>query len=337
MQADFQRHRGTFLLYPSRTDVWRREAVPAQEIVMRLAEAISAFEPVYLGYNVPIARALPSGIKALPMEYDDIWVRDTGALPLNGGGYVRLQFNAWGGADGLYSDWQNDLRVPQRMAEILRADLSACDITAEGGNLTADGESTLVAVRACLVCENRNPAMDGDSIEKRLKTALRIDKIIWLEEGLEYDETGGHVDNLCAFAAPGKVLLAWTDEPDHPQYKIVRRAYRTLDGETDARGRKLEIIKVPLPDIMFRTEEDCAGLQEKCGSKARPLGEPVQASYINFVFTNGGVIVPQFGTLQDSAALEIFKQTFPERKVIGFSAHEIILGGGGLHCITRNV
>lgn len=337
MQSDFHVHRGTFLLYPFRTDVWRKEAHPAQEAVVQLAEAIALFEPVFLGSNVPIRRALPSRIKTVLMKYDDIWVRDTGPVPLNDGGYVCFQFNAWGGEAGLYGNWQNDLLVPQQIAEILSVGLTSCAITTEGGNLVTDGEGTLIVVRASLVNKNRNPATDGEKLEERLKSALKVDKVIWIERGLKYDETGGHIDNLCAFAAPNKVLLAWTDEPSHPQYDIVREAYHTLRQEKDARGRKLEIVKVPLPDIIYRTKEDCADLQEVAGSKLRPIGEQIQASYINFVFVNGGVIVPKFGVPQDSAVLELFRTTFPERKVVACSAREIILGGGGLHCITRSI
>ena len=33
------------------------------------------------------------------------------------------------------------------------------------------------------------------------------------------DDTDGHVDNFACFSAPGKVLLAWTEDKTDPQVK----------------------------------------------------------------------------------------------------------------------
>ena len=54
------------------------------------------------------------------------------------------------------------------------------------------------------------------------------------------DETNEHVDNVCAFTATGKVLLAWTDNENDPQYALSKACADYLEQQTDAKGRKLE-------------------------------------------------------------------------------------------------
>jgi agmatine deiminase len=270
------------------------------------------------------------------MFYNDIWVRDCGLIPTESG-YTAFNFNAWGGSEGLYDDWSLDVTVCDQMSKILDVGYKKSCITLEGGNLTGDGEGTLILIENCVVNNNRNPDLSLEQIESYLKKDLDVSKIIWLKHGLVYDETGGHVDNLCAFVKPASVFLAWTDDEKNVQYDVVREAYEILSREVDAKGRKLNIVKIPLPEIFYRSDDDCVGLVLRDGSKKRLKGEPIQPSYINFIFVNGGVVVPQFGDKNDLPVLNIFKKFFDDRKVVAFNAREIVLGGGGLHCITKNI
>jgi len=204
----------------------------------------------------------------------------------------------------------------------------------EGGNLISDGNGTLVAIKESVQKRNHLPLGE---IEKELKQILKIEQIIWIKQGLVYDETGGHIDNLCVFADANTILLSWTDDKDNPQYSIVNKAFEILEQAKDINGNPYKIIKIPTPDIFYRTEEDCIGIELRDNSKQRLVGEPIQASYINFIFVNGAVIVPQFGLKQDREALDVFKSVFISKRVIPFDAREIVLGGGGIHCISRNI
>ena len=93
---------------------------------------------------------------------------------------------------------------------------------------------------------------------------------------------------------------------------------------------------MPLPKSFRRTAADCEGLLPANGSKPRDQGELIQPSYINFVFANGAVILPVFGDPLDEEVMALFSTVFPQRKIIPFPAREVVLGGGGLHCITKN-
>ncbi len=342
MKADFSHQNGTLLLYPSRRDVWRAGAAPIAETVTSLALAIAAFEPVLLGYSPDIdlqktglATFRHKNITVCPLPYDDIWARDTAPVPV-GDRLVKFNFNAWGGTEGLYADWQNDLLLPCAMADHLKIPLDTASLTLEGGALATDGAGTLIAVKETICNDNRNKGLSQAEIEAQLKKALDLKQIIWLDRGLALDETGGHVDNLLAFADEKRILLAWTDDPASPQYDVVRAAYSTLSHATNAQGMPFEIIKVPLPRAFRRTAADCEGLLTVRGSKSRPEDELIQPSYINFVFANGAVILPTFGDPADGEIITLFERLFPNRKIVPLPAREVVLGGGGLHCITKN-
>lgn len=336
MKADFAFHDGTLLLYPTRRDVWRGGAKPIAATVTKLAQLLSRYEPTVLGVlpeldKNGIQAACPD-VTVTRMQYDDIWARDSGAVPTDGG-LVKFGFNAWGGDEGLYGDWSLDSTVPEQMSRILGKSLSLSGLTLEGGNLLTDGDGTLICIRSTIQNPNRNPGASIAEIESELKRATRVERIIWIDEGLAYDETGGHIDNLCAFADESTLLIAWTDDENSPQYRVVRRALAAIEA---APGRKYGIVKIPLPSSFRRTEADCKGLEYPDGSKARLEGELIQPSYINFIFANGAVIIPTFDDPKDGEVLKIFKATFPDREVVPFPAREIVLGGGGLHCITKN-
>lgn len=333
MKAEFERHKCTILLYPERRDVWRKGARLIRETVARLAEIIARFEPVFLGYsgkNIPEITPYDQ-LKTFEVNYNDIWVRDTGGVPVDKDELAVFKFDAWG---GLYGSVAKDLTVAEAIARQCGLKCKKSGIVTEGGNLVSDGNGTLLAIKESI--QKRNP-LPLEEIEKELRRVLNVKHIVWLERGLIYDETGGHVDNLCVFADRNTVLLSWTDDKNNPQYPIVKEALEVLGQEKNTDGKEYKIIKVPMPDIFHRTEEDCDGIELRDDSKNRLAGEPIQASYINFAFANGAVIVPQFGVKQDKEALKVFEEVFEARTVIPFEAREIVLGGGGIHCVSRNI
>lgn len=85
------------------------------------------------------------------------------------------------------------------------------------------------------------------------------------------------------------------------------------------------------------TEEDLPGYIYEEGEEERYEGERLAASYINFYIANKAVLVPQFQDVNDQAALDILSNCFPDRKVIGIPARDILLGGGNIHCITQQI
>lgn len=170
---------------------------------------------------------------------------------------------------------------------------------------------------------------------------LGAKKVLWIPRGICGDETDEHVDNVCAFIKPGEVVLAWTDNKNDPQYELSSESLRVLEQLRDAKGRKLTVHKLPIPDVPVKvTQEDLKGYVFEPGEDVREAGERLAASYVNFYFSNGAVILPAFGGENedsDRRAAEILHRLCPGRKVMSVFARDILLGGGNIHCITQQI
>jgi agmatine deiminase len=344
MPGEFEPHAGCWMLWPERPDNWRLGGKPAQRAFAAVAAAIAQFEPVTMGVSrhqfANARRMLADSIRVVEMSHDDAWMRDCGpTFVVNGQGRVRgidWEFNAWGGLDGgLYFPWDQDILVARQVLEIERVERYKADLVMEGGSFHVDGQGTALVTEECLLNPNRNPHLTREQIEERLKEYLNVAKIIWLGRGVYNDETSGHVDNLCCFIRPGVVALTWTDDPSDPQYAISLDAYERLSRANDAQGRKFEINKIHQPGPIYITQEESEGVDAVEGTLPRRAGDRLAGSYINFYIANGGVIMPTFDDSHDRAATEALQQLFPDHRIVGVPAREILLGGGNIHCITQ--
>mgnify|MGYP001619521399 FL=1 len=339
MPGEFEKHAGCWMAWPERCDLWYDKARPAQKSYAQVAAAIARFEPVtmcVLKKDKETARnMLPASIRILEMEYDDAWMRDIGPTFVTNGKEIRgvhWNFNSWG---GFLPSWEKDKQVGQKILETEQMDGYKQDMVLEGGSIHTDGDGTLITTEECLLHPTRNPQLSKQEIEESLKNYLNVQKIIWLPKGVYMDDVNGHVDNLCCFIKPGVIALAWTDDKKDPQYKISLEAFEILRNSTDAKGRTFEIHKIHLPKPLFTTVEECASLESIQGKKLTEPGKRLTASYINFYPASTGVVIPSFGdSFFDQKAQSDIQELFPERKVVAVPARNIVLGGGGIHCIT---
>jgi agmatine deiminase len=346
MPAEWEPHAGCWMAWPERPDNWRLGAAPAQEAFAAVAGAIAAVEPVTMGVSdgqYERARAaLPESVRVVELSTDDAWLRDTGpTFVVDGEGGRRgvdWRFNAWGGLEGgLYFPWDRDDRVAGKVLELEAAGHYAAPLVLEGGSIHVDGEGTVLTTEQCLLNPNRNPELDRAAIEAALHAYLGTEKVIWLGDGVFEDETDGHIDNLACFVRPGTVMLTWVEDPDDPQYPISREALERLEAATDARGRSLEVIKLPAPGPLTATDEEAAGVQVVEGTQPRRGGDRLAASYANFYIANSRVVFPLLDPSRDDEAAAIIAAAFPDRELVGVQAREILLGGGNIHCITQQV
>lgn len=352
MPAEFATHSATVLIWPVRPGSWGRDPSVAQRAFLDVIREIAKEEDVHLLAGAEDAAAARAAVADLPritvheIESDDAWARDIGPTFVTDGKTLRgisWRFNAWGGTvDGLYANWDKDDAVAAALCEALGVDCyDAGDFVLEGGSIHVDGEGTLLTTEACLLSAGRNPSLTREQIEQKLAAYLGIRKILWLPRGIYLDETNEHVDNVCAFTAPGEVVLAWTDAETDPQYPLSKACLDYLNGVTDAAGRKLKVRLLPIPDHpILCTEADCAAYDFAPGEDMREPGDRLAGSYANFYIANSAVLVPQFGgenAASDAHALAILREAFPTRRVIGIDARAILLGGGNIHCITQQV
>jgi agmatine deiminase len=346
MPAEFDRHSGTWMLWPERPDNWRDGARPAQQAFAAVAAAIARFEPVTVaasGAQYRFARAqLDPRVRVVEISNNDAWMRDVGpTFVVNAAGRRRAvdwQFNAWGGChSGLYFPWDQDDLVAQKVAAIEGVDRYRAPLVMEGGAIHTDGQGTLLVTEECLLNVNRNPALTRAQIEQHLKDYTGTSTVIWLGDGVINDETDGHVDNLACFARAGEVCLTFPSNRRDPQWAVSQDALERLEEARDARGRRLKVHKLPSPGPLKMTAAEAAGVQYLESSKAREPGGRLAASYANFYICNGAVILPLLDRRTDGEAVARLKRIFPERQVVGVPGREILLGGGNIHCITQQV
>jgi len=326
--AEWDRHSACWLAWPSHGHLWRENLVPAQAEWAALGVAIADDGGEALEVLVQDAEAEAQARQALapvlgqvrfhPVPVGDIWLRDTAPIFVrDGDGGLRAAcfgFNGWGRKYLL----PGDDRVAGRVAA--RSGLPRTDHAwiLEGGSVEVDGEGTLLTTRQCLLNPNRNPGLDAAEIEVALADGLGAEKVLWLDEGLINDHTDGHIDTLARFTAPGVVVCMEARDGADPNAVVLDRLAADLAAMTDARGRKLQVVRIPSPGLVLDGE-----------------GEVMPASYVNFYIGNRAVVVPTYGTAYDEAAVDALAPLFPGRRVVGRSARAILSGGGAFHCITQ--
>jgi len=347
MPAEYAPHKGCLMIWPERPDSWQYGAYAARRAFLKVMEVIAQSEKLTVFCSeaqYDNARAqIPDTVRLVVLETDDAWARDIGpTFVINKNGQRRgidWGFNAWGGAvDGLYPSWERDNRAARKICDLLHTDCyDMRRFICEGGSFHVDGEGTALVTEACLLSPGRNPHLSKNQIEQTLCNCLGLQKIIWLPHGINQDETNEHIDNICAFTAPGQVVLAWTDHQNDPQYAFSAAALAVLEQETDAKGRQIQIHKLPLPSPVTITEEECAGLDFCNGQPTRTPGERLAASYVNFYIANHAVIMPAFDDPMDAPAQAVLQNLFPDRRVVAVPARDILIGGGNIHCITQQI
>jgi len=329
MPAEWNAHQRTFISWPVRSSMVYPGDYPA---VCRgygqIVEAVAEFEPVTVLVD-PGDRGLAQSfisaldITFLEIKHNDSWLRDNGpTFVVNQAGDlggINWRFNAWGGK---YHPWDLDDLVAPALLDHLQLRRFDAPLVMEGGSIHVDGQGTLLTTEECLLNPNRNPHLGRAEIEACLGRYLGIEKVIWLKRGLSGDETDGHVDNVAAFAAPGRVLLQVCDDPAQENFAISCENMEILERAQDARGRRLEIITLPQPPPQSYK------------------GISLTLSYLNFYFVNGGIILPVFGgpaAETDCLALEVLQRTFPERRIVAVDGMAIIREGGNVHCMTQQM
>ncbi len=256
------------------------------------------------------------------IKTNESWCRDHGpAFVLRKKGkrteaaIVDWGFNAWGGK---YPPYDDDDAVPTRIAEQLKLPVFNPGIVMEGGAVDFNGKGTILTTESCLLNKNRNPKLSKKQIEQYLKDYYGQKHVLWLGEGIAGDDTDGHIDDLARFINSTTIVTAVEDDPKDENYEILRDNLEKLEGLKDQDGRKFQIITVPMPGLI---EHD----------KQR-----LPATYINFYFINGALLVPTYGNNKlDQRALKTLQSHLPKHKVIGINCIELIWGLGAIHCLTQ--
>ncbi len=275
------------------------------------------FEQQFSGDRGSLLENFADNLEILIRKTNDSWIRDYGALSAYSGtkpGFMRkvmidFGFNSWGGK---YPPFDADNAVGTFMAEVSQVERFPLDFILEGGSIDGNGAGSLLTTKQCLLNENRNPQYKQGEIEEILHRWLGIDTFIWLESGIEGDDTDGHIDDLARFLTPSLVFAAVETSKSDENYQALKRNMREL--EQYAGRMNLEVVELPMPDLLM-----VEGLR-------------TPASYTNFLFINDAVLVPVFKNKRDEHALELFEKHLPKHQIIPIDCRALVFGQGAIHC-----
>lgn len=337
LPAEWEEQGGVQLTWPDESTPWY-ELPRVQECYARIAEAIQRFEPVLLvcadaaaarARLDEIAAALGLRLDSGAIQYceapiNDTWARDHGGIAVfgpEGEKYLYdFVFNGWGLK--FASDLDNQITKKIFFDGAFATDVMCVDMrpfVLEGGSIDSDGAGTLLTTARCLTSVNRNEYLSRDEIEKELKSAFGLERVIWLENGsIDGDDTDGHVDIMARFASRDTIIYIRCEDSSAAEYESLKameeelKALRTLDG------KPYRLIPLPLPPKSYLEDY------------------PLPASYANFLIVNGAVLMPGCGAAEDAVAAAALSEAFPGREIVTIDCSALLSGHGGLHCVTMN-
>lgn len=329
--AEWEPHKATWLSWPHKEASWpgKIEAIYPNyaKFIIELAEVEEVHINVTNAQMEAFAKEQIAKVGSLNniyfhhFETNDAWCRDHGPAFLKSKTstpnkiIVDWDYNAWGGK---YPPYDLDDVIPTKIAEYYNLPVLHPGIIMEGGSVDFNGDGALLTTKACLLNPNRNPSLNQADIEGYLHAYYGVNDILWLEDGIEGDDTDGHIDDLTRFFRKDAVLSVVETDKSSENYAVLQKNLRDLKRmRLGSNSKQLEIWELPMPSpVVF---ED----------------QVLPASYANFYIANKKVIVPTFQDKNDTIALDLIAKAFPDRKVIGIDSIDIIWGLGSFHCLSQ--
>ena len=344
MPAEWEPHQGTFLSWPHKRGDWPGKPDSIPLVFAEMARVLSVGERVIVlvkdAAEERLGRAVfgRAGVNLSQTDFvradtDRSWTRDyLPSFVVKGQGKkrevsaVKWRFDGW----NRYPDHKKDDAAGIAMAELYGKRQWLPEVTVrgktrrltlEGGSIDVDGEGTVLTTEECLLTSKRarHAVIGRAGSEHFLNEHLGTTKVIWLNDGIAGDDTSGHIDDFARFVRPGVVVTCRESRRTDQNYHRLEQAIERLRGERDAKGRKLEVIALPMPEPVTYG------------------GVRLPASYANFYIGNEAVIVPVFNDAADRKALGMLAELFPKRRVVGICARDLVLGLGTLHCSTQQL
>lgn len=332
MPAEWEPHAATWISWPRPAGIsfpggGYSRAVPA---LVKMVASLADSEPVHINvcdeeHEVEVRRCLrviPEGfahVKFFRIPTNEPWCRDHGPIFVLRDEAPRLaavnfDYNAWGWK---YPPFELDDDVPARIAEHLDVPLFQGGIVLEGGSIDVNGSGVVLTTESCLLNPNRNPTLKKPQIEAVLRDYLGVQRVLWLGDGIEGDDTDGHVDDLTRFVDQNTVVTVIEEDERDSNYEPLQTNLHRLREMTIEDGSPLHVLTLPMPSKIIRE------------------GQRLPASYANFYIANKVILLPAFNDPSDAWAASVLRQAFPTRRVVPIDCRELIWGLGAFHCLTQ--
>lgn len=341
MPAEWERHAATWLGWPHNPTDWPGKLPPIHWVYGEIVRHLAPGEIVRILVNTPAhERRAREVLRRVGVDLKRVqfyrwptnrgWTRDFGPICVKRDAasgrraevaVVKFGFRGW----AKYPDWRKDDTIAERAARrlklrVFRPTVGGKPFVLEGGAIDVNGRGTLLTTEECLLDPKRqvrNPGLSRAGYEAALKENLGVKNVLWLGRGIVGDDTHGHVDDLCRFVGPRRVVLCREKNPRDVNYRALAENWERIPGLRLEDGSKLEAISLPMPAPLFFD------------------GQRLPASYANFYIANAAVMVPTFNDPHDREVLGVLAECFPDRPVIGIHAVDLVWGLGTLHCLTQ--
>jgi agmatine deiminase len=328
MPAEWELHSATWLSWPRREGIsfpgsFDRVLPTLRAMVEALIESEQVCINICNNAHEAEAREVLRGLPTKRIAFHRIptnepWCRDHGPIFLTRETDPKLavvdwDYNAWGGK---YPPCDLDEIVPTRVSEILDLPVFYPRMILEGGSIDVNGAGVLLTSKSCLLNKNRNPQMSREHIEQRLRDFLGVRQILWLGDGIQGDDTDGHIDDLARFVSERTIVTVVEENRDDENYRPLQENLARL-REMKINDHRIDIVTMPMPKRIVR--EDLR----------------LPASYANFYIANSCVLLPMFADPSDEIARSVLQKLFPSRRVVGIDCRELIWGLGTFHCLTQ--
>ena len=338
LPAEWEKHQATLLAFPHDGRDWPGKYGAIQWAFVEIIRKVALYEPVLLVVKSPAHRdrvaamlmqayADADNVRYIILNTNRSWLRDSGPIVVQRRDGTRealqFRFNGW----AKYPNYRLDVKIPEAVAGFLKIPLTQAHhkgkpVVLEGGAIDVNGAGTLITTEECLLdaeTQVRNPGFSKEDYESVFKEYLGVTNVIWLGQGIEGDDTHGHVDDICRFVNRTTVVACMeANRKDINHQRLWDNLERLRSSRLEDNG-KLEIVPIPMPGRI-----DFEDLR-------------LPASYVNFLITKGCVLVPTFNDPNDCKALGILSELFKGRHVIGIHAVDLIWGLGTLHCLSREI
>jgi agmatine deiminase len=335
--AEWEKQQGILLCFPHNGKDWPGKYEAIQWAFVEFIKKVATFETVFLvvaneNQKTKVSQMLTdaqvnlSNVSFIIHKTNRSWMRDSGPIIVKNGSEreaLNFNFNGW----AKYTNFQLDKNVPAKLGDFLKIPVTQVmhkgkPVIVEGGAIDTNGCGTLLTSEECLMhptIQVRNPNFTKADYEAVFKEYLGITNVIWLGDGIEGDDTHGHIDDLCRFVNEDTIVtIVETDQKDH-NYKPLQDNLKRLRKAKLENGKSPKIVELPMPKRL-----DFEDLR-------------LPASYANFLILNKCVLVPTFNDPNDRIALNILADCFPDREIIGISAVDLIWGFGTLHCLSQQI
>ena len=335
--AEWEKQQGILLCFPHNGKDWPGKYEAIQWAFVEFIKKVATFEQVFLvvadeNIKAKIIEMLETAtvqmtnVSFIIHKTNRSWMRDSGPIIVKNGTKreaLNFNFNGW----AKYKNINLDKHVPTKVGEFLNVPLTQVlykgkPVIVEGGAIDSNGKGTLLTSEECLLhpdIQVRNPGLTKADYEAVFKEYLGITNVIWLGDGIEGDDTHGHIDDLCRFVNEDTIITIVESNPKDNNYKPLQDNLKRLQNAKLENGKSPKIVELPMPK---RIDFD---------------GVRLPASYTNFLILNKCVLVPTFNDTNDRIALNIISDCFPDREIIGINAIDLIWGFGTLHCLSQQI